>query len=105
MARPRKEIDYELIAKLAEIQCTEEEIASILDVSVRTLQRDKEFCRVFQTKKKSGKSSLRRMQWKKAEEGDRTLLIWMGKQYLGQSDRQEITGAGGKDFEITLKKV
>lgn len=29
MARPKKEIDYDLVKKLAEIQCTQEEISSI----------------------------------------------------------------------------
>jgi hypothetical protein len=33
--------------------------------------------------------SLRRLQAKKAAEGNVTMLIWLGKQYLGQSDRQE----------------
>ena len=42
MARPKKILDYELIEKLAHIQCTQVEIASMLDVSERTLQRDEE---------------------------------------------------------------
>ena len=84
--RPKKTIDYDLVGKLAMIQCTEEEIAGILDISTRTLQKDKEFIRIFHTKKDAGKSSLRRMQWKTAEAGNPTMQIWLGKQYLGQRD-------------------
>ena len=45
LARPKKEIDYDAVEKLSNIQCTQEEIANFLEVSVRTLQRDEEFCR------------------------------------------------------------
>ena len=95
--RPKKEIDYELAGKLAAIQCTQEEIADILEISRQTLLKDEKFLYTFRTKKEAGKSSLRRMQWKSAEGGNVTMLIWLGKQYLGQSDKQEnnITGELG----------
>ena len=31
------------------------------------------------------------MQWKAAERGNTSMLIWLGKQILGQSDKQEIS--------------
>ena len=95
--RPKKEIDYELAGKLAAIQCTQEEIAGILDISRQTLLKDEQFLYIFRTKKEAGKSSLRRMQWKTAEGGNPTMQIWLGKQYLKQSDKQEnnITGELG----------
>jgi len=86
LARPKKKIDYDLVKKLAEIQCTQEEISSILDISVRTLQRDKEFCRIFNMSRENGKMSLKRWQFKRAEQGSDRMLIWLGKQYLGQRD-------------------
>lgn len=85
--RPKKKIDYNLVEKLSYIQCTQEEIAEVLGISVRTLQRDKEFCRIYKKGIESGKSSLRRLQWKRAEEGNATMQIWLGKQYLGQRDQ------------------
>jgi hypothetical protein len=36
------------------------------------------------------KMSLRREQVRLAKQGDRTMLIWLGKQYLGQSERHEV---------------
>jgi len=87
MGRPKKNIDYNLCESLAKIQCTQEEIAEITGVSTRTLQRDKEFCRVYKKGLDAGRMSIRRLQYKSAENGNVTMLIWLGKQYLGQSDK------------------
>lgn len=84
--RPKKEIDYTVVEKLANIQCTQEEIASFLNLSVRTLQRDEEFCRLYKKGQDNGKMSLRRMQFKLADKNP-TMAIWLGKQYLGQRDK------------------
>lgn len=85
MARPKKEIDYTAVEKLASIQCTQEEIANFLDISVRTLQRDEEFCRLYKKGQDNGKMSLRRTQFKLAEKNT-SMAIFLGKQYLGQKD-------------------
>lgn len=79
-------IDYDLVAKLAEIQCTQEEIARILGCSTKTLQRDDTFCLIYKKGLETGRRSLRRFQWKSAEKGNVTMQIWLGKQYLGQKD-------------------
>ena len=87
--RPKAVIDYPLVEKLGQIQCTQEEIANILDISVRTLQRDEEFCRLYKKGIESGKMSLRRFQWEEAKKGNTTTLVWLGKQYLGQREPRE----------------
>ena len=86
--RPKFQIDYETVRKLASIMCTEKEIASFLGCDERTLQRDEEFCRIFKEGKETGKMSLRRMQWKLAEKSY-AMAIFLGKQYLGQRDTYE----------------
>ncbi len=83
--RPKKEIDYNAVEKLASIQCTQEEIANFLNLSVRTLQRDEEFCRLYKKGQDNGKMSLRRIQFKLAEKNT-SMAIFLGKQYLGQKD-------------------
>lgn len=88
--RPKIQIDYQQAEQLASIWCTEEEIASILGCSVRTLQRDEEFCRVYKKGLNQGKMSLRRTQVASAMDGNVTMQIWLGKQYLGQRDQVEI---------------
>lgn len=85
MARPKIEIDYQTVEKLANIQCTQEEIATFLGVSVRTLQRDEEFCRLYKKGQDNGRMSLRRLQFKHAEK-NASMAIFLGKQYLGQKD-------------------
>ena len=44
------------------------------------------FSKVFRQKRDLGKTSLRRNQWKQAEKGNTTMLIWLGKQILKQSE-------------------
>ena len=92
VGRPKIKLDYELIKKLAHIQCTQAEIASMLEVSVDTLQRDKKFCGIYKKESEGGKMSLRRLQWKLANGGNVTMAIWLGKQYLGQKDKNELSG-------------
>lgn len=89
--RPKKVIDYKMTEELASIMCTQEEIASIMDCSVRTLQRDAEFCRVYKKGLDKGKMSLRRKQFAMADKNP-AMAIWLGKQMLGQTDvmRQEM---------------
>ena len=89
MARPKFKIDYEMVEKLAGIQCTQQEIASFLGCSVDTLQRDKTFCGLYKKGQENGKMSLRRIQYKLAEKNP-TMAIFLGKQYLGQRDNIEV---------------
>lgn len=89
MARPKFKIDYEMVEKLAAIQCTQQEIASFLGCSVDTLQRDETFCGLYKKGQENGKMSLRRIQYKLAEKNP-TMAIWLGKQYLKQRDNIEV---------------
>ena len=98
--RPRKEIDFDQFETLCKIQCTEIEIASVLGISVDTLERRcKEhygvsFADAYEEKRSDGRASLRRMQAKAAEAGNITMMIWLGKQWLGQTDQQHIEHTG-----------
>ena len=93
------------IEKLASLMCTDEEIASVLGVSVDTLtnrNNKKSFSERKEKGQLSGKASLRRLQFKIADGGNATMAIWLGKQYLGQTDKQETTLTDGNiTFEIT----
>jgi hypothetical protein len=102
--RPKKEIDYTAVEKLANIQCTQEEIASFLELSVRTLQRDEEFCRIYKKAQDNGKMSLRRMQFKLADKNP-TMAIWLGKQYLKQKDNIEVESTQLVKVQELLNKI
>jgi len=94
MARPRKEINRKQFEQLCALQCTVEEIAAVLDCSVDTVERwckreyKMRFADVFQEKRNMGKVSLRRNQMKLSETNP-TMAIFLGKQYLGQTDKKE----------------
>lgn len=93
MSPPRIEFDLKQVEELASIQCTQAEMAAVLgcarETIIRRAKEDEAFAQAIEKGREGGKASLRRMQWKKARDGDRTLLIWLGKQYLGQRDRTE----------------
>tara|TARA_R100001086_G_scaffold224730_1_gene142778 strand:+ start:3566 stop:3883 length:318 start_codon:yes stop_codon:yes gene_type:complete len=82
--RPKKELDTEMIERLSSIFCTNEEIASIVGCHRETLANN--YSTYIKKGRERGKSSLRRLQFQKAQDGNTTMLIWLGKQYLGQSD-------------------
>ena len=98
--RPKKNIDYEMVEKLASIMATQEEIASFLDISVRTLLRDEHFCHIYKKGLEGGKMSLRRQQFKLSETNP-TMAIWLGKQYLNQTDKQDIR----MENKVELKEI
>ena len=90
--RPRVKLDTAQVEKLAEIQCSLEEMAAVLDCSVSTLQRN--FDQAIKRGREQGKTSLRRRQYELAMAGNTAMLIWLGKQYLGQADKQEVAVPG-----------
>lgn len=94
MGRPKIDIDIAQFEKLCNIQCTKEEIAGWFGCSEDTIEN---FCKknykgtfsaVFKSLSGKGKVSLRRNQFKLSETNV-TMAIFLGKQYLGQSDKIE----------------
>lgn len=94
MARPRIQIDQAQFENLCGIQCTEIELALYFRCSVDTIDRwcrrtyHKSFAEVSKEKRELGKISLRRIQWHLAEHST-PMAIFLGKNYLGQSDARE----------------
>ena len=104
VGRPKIPIDYDTVEKLANIQCTQQEIASFLGCSVDTLQRDEEFCGIYKKGQENGKMSLRRMQYKLAEKNT-AMAIFLGKQYLGQKDNVEVQSSQLDKVSELLNKI
>lgn len=103
--RPRIEIDEEQFKGLCSIQCTLEEIASWFKCSEDTIERwckrelKLSFAEAYKKFSAGGKISLRRYQMKMAEH-NATMAIWLGKQYLGQTDKQELSVAVNDDESL-----
>lgn len=91
-----------VVKRMAEIMCTNEEIADVLGVGVDLITNDNNNA-VFQAAKREGqvrgKMSLRRKQFALAEK-NANMAIFLGKNYLDQKDKQEVesTLIGGLSF-------
>lgn len=94
--RPKIEIDQEAFKKLCGLQCTLNEIASFFNCSIDTIERwckrelKMNFADAFKKYSSSGKISLRRWQFKMAEHNC-AMAIFLGKNWLGQTDKIEQT--------------
>lgn len=106
----RKAIRLDVLKGCARICCTVEEAAAVLGVSKPTLERRlrvKRFREAWEQGLAEGRAVLRRKQFELASDGCKTMLIWLGKQLLGQRDAvsTEISGAPGGEpvqFVVTL---
>lgn len=106
--RPLTNIDKKIFENLCAIQATLVEIANIFACSEDTIQRfckreyKMSFSEAFEKFSANGKVSLRRIQFKAAEAGNVTMQIWLGKQYLGQTDKQEMEVTEEKDYIFNI---
>ena len=96
VGRPKFEVNWTQVEGMCAIHCTGEEIAGVLGCSYDTLERaikrdhNLNFAEYYAQKSANGKVSLRRKQYTAAMEGDRTMQIWLGKQWLGQAEKQDV---------------
>lgn len=103
-SKPMTNKEFVSLVGMIRVQCTQAEICDILGMSDTTLNRRiaerkldgiTNFEGLYKRHSGEGKASLRRMQWKAAKDGNPTMLVWLGKQMLGQRDKQEISGPDG----------
>jgi hypothetical protein len=119
--RPKVEIDWDKVGKMLEAGCFATGIAATLGIDESTLYRrcpednKVDFSTYSQQKKAKGDELLRQVQYQtavgyrdpktqKKYEPDKTMLIWLGKQRLGQSDKQEIGNKDGEAFKTSDTK-
>ena len=111
--RPKKtltETGWKLVKTLSGFMATDEEIAEALSddsekITVDTLTNEMNRTAFSENKKSGqcyGKSSLRAWQFQSAKKGNVSMQIFLGKNYLGQSDRQEIEQSESKDIVINV---
>lgn len=109
MARPRKHSPEkeaqlaEQIEKLGIIHCSWKEVAAFLDEKEDYLQ--KRFSESYEKGRNKGKLSLRRKMFSSAvDAGNITMMIWLSKQYLGMTDKQEtLSKYDGKDKRLIIQ--
>lgn len=97
MKREKSKIEI-TIQKLASYGLTNKEIAEALGYDDNTLKRNFE---IFLIKGKANlKERLKRKQIQVAMQGNVTMLIWLGKQYLGQAEKIEESG----EYKIIVER-
>ena len=93
--RPLIEIDEKAFKNLCGMMCTLEEIAGFFECSTDTIERwcertyKERFADIYKRYSARGKTSLRRTQFKLAEKSA-AMAIFLGKNYLGQTDHIEV---------------
>lgn len=103
MGRRQAAIDLEALEKLAAMLCTHEEAAGYFDIARETFTRklrQKRYRDVWERGQQKGRISIRRKQFQKNTDA---MLIWLGKQYLGQRDTPENPGDARSAAEEYLR--
>lgn len=100
MPKPKAKFDRKLVRTLAGYGCTQEEIANACGISEGTLKRHAR--EELDAGYAEMKRSLRRWQYEAAKGGNTALLIWLGKQYLGQKDKHEQTV---REEVVTIEEI
>lgn len=78
---------------MATIGCTGDEIAAVMGCSRDTI--DRRFAELIKKGHEKRNASLRRTQYDVAvNKKNATMLIWLGKQFLGQSDKIDANHSG-----------
>ena len=101
--RPRINLEPEQVRKLAAIHCTVDEIADVMAVSRDTIYRN--YKNELDMGRAEGKMTLRADQLKAARNGSGAMLIWLGKQILGQKDQQEIAVVDEEEKRLSEEDV
>ena len=87
--------------------CTMDEVAGMLEVTPEGLEiffrREPQLAALYRYSRQQGKVSLRRIQYNLAPKSA-AMAIFLGKNELGQSDRQDIQHSGGMDVVVRVTK-
>jgi hypothetical protein len=106
--RPRAIINWRKVDSLLRAGCNGTEIAGLLGIHADTLYHACEekykvaFSAYQQAKREQGKELLRYAQFQSALNNNTTMQIWLGKQLLGQKDKQEVTNAGLPNITVMV---
>tara|TARA_Y100000310_G_scaffold46204_1_gene42931 strand:- start:1250 stop:1648 length:399 start_codon:yes stop_codon:yes gene_type:complete len=100
VGRPLKKIDGDQVEMLSEFGCSSLEISKFFSCDEATVR--KRFKDRIATGREKMKMKLRQLQWKHAELGNTALLIFLGKNYLGQADKSQLDLTG--NLEAVLKE-
>jgi hypothetical protein len=91
------EVDGDFLIKMGQLGMLDpldKEVAAFIGITPEAFHRLKKrhpkIQQYLDEGRARGTTSIRRQQFKKAMDGDTTMLIWLGKQKLGQTDKRHI---------------
>lgn len=87
MPRPKLDIDSDEVYKLAKYGASNVDIAEFFGCAESTIRG--RFCESVDKGRAERRITLHRKQYEVAEAGNVAMLIWLGKQVLGQADKLE----------------
>lgn len=88
--RPKKKIDLDAVRELASEGNTQEDIADALGFARSTFGNREDLKKAYWDGMADMRLSLRHFQFKAARDGNIQMLIWLGKQFLGQKEQAEV---------------
>ncbi len=109
--RPKAIIDWREVGKMLEAGCTAVGIAETIGIDVDTLynrckdDNKMDFSTFRQQKKAKGEDMLREVQFNEALAGNTSMLIWLGKNRLGQSDKSNVEIGGTLETLLITPKA
>jgi len=115
--RPKAEIDWNMVDQLLEAGCSGAQIAGYFGVVADTIyerckiEKEMQFSAYSHQKSSKGEALLTKAQYEKAlgksDQGDNTLLIWLGKTRLKQKEHEDqvITKEVEAKFDQLMKQM
>ena len=108
--RPAALIDWKAVDRLLQAGCTGVQIAARFAIHADTLYRacqseyKIDFAAYSQEKRAHGETLLLEQQFTIAMKGDKTMLIWLGKQRLNQKEKHDHT-TNDKDISLDDARI
>lgn len=103
--RPRAQIDLDKVRELAKDGCTIADICNTFGIHPSTYYRNEDAKRAYAEGQAVLFRSLRARQVKLALDGNASMLIWLGKNLLGQTDKQELVESLPAEFELRFDEA
>ena len=92
--RPKLVFNIDQVRLFGKFRATYETMADWFECSTKTIQREmennKDFCLAYKKEFANTKLKLAEAQIKTALDGNPTMLVWLGKQYLEQKEPKDI---------------
>ena len=107
--RPKANIDWIKVNKMLQAHCNGLGIAGILGIDYDTLtnrcksDHNMVFSEYRRQKQAEGKELLRQKMFAQAMIGDKTMLIWLSKQYLNMRENIDANISGSEPVKVSIK--